>query len=161
MADRDSAPSAWPFDPLAPWEAWARAVDIHAPLSGAVTQAIRAAFAEHLGQLGVINISTTASRDPELERRIVDQVASYGRQLGWLLDGVDALIRAQDPAAYGADDQKAFARVAKLRADVDALKERAAAEHVERIVDDVRALRRDPEGNAELLERLRAALDGD
>jgi hypothetical protein len=161
MPDREAAPSAWPFDPFAAWEAWARAVDLRAPLSGDVSQAIRAAFADHVGQLGLINIGTAASGDPELERRIVDQVASYGRQLGWVLDAVDALIRARDPAAYGADDQEAFERVATLRADVEGLKARAAAERVERLVDDVRTLRRDPEANADVLDRLRAALAGD
>src|ERR671930_2225081 len=104
-------PALWPWDPLSAWEAWTRSIELHAPLSGAVTQAIRTAFADHLGQLGLVNISTAAAGDPELEQRIVEQVASYGRQLGWLLDAVDALIRAQDPARIDADDQEAFDRV--------------------------------------------------
>jgi hypothetical protein len=138
---------------------------------GALARAPRAALggghagdphvARRLGQLGLVNISTAAAGDPQLERRIVEQVASYGRQLGWVLDALDALIRAQDPARIEADDQRAFERVRALRRDVEELKARAVAERVERLVDDVRALQRHPEANAEVLAELRAALAAD
>jgi hypothetical protein len=153
-----ASPAAWPLDPFGIWDAWAHSLEFHAPLSGAVTQAIRTSLADHLGQLGLVNISTAAAGDPQLERRIVEQVASYGRQLGWVLDALDALIRAQDPARIDADDQEAFDRVSALRRDVEQLKATAAAERVERLVDDVRAMQRDPEANADVLAALRAAL---
>jgi hypothetical protein len=147
-----------PLDPFGLWDAWARSLEFHAPLSGAVAQAIQASLAEHLGQLGLVNVNVGAAGDPDLERRIVDHVASYGRQLGWLLDAVDALVRVQAGDAPGDDDRAAFARVADLRREVDAVKAQAAAERVERLIDDVRALAADPEGNGDALRRLRAAL---
>ena len=39
-----------------------------------------------------IEIKTTHSGDPRLEPRIITQVASYGRQLGWLAERVAAVM---------------------------------------------------------------------
>jgi hypothetical protein len=165
MAHRDGAldpPAGWPLDPFGVWEAWARSVaEVHAPLSGAVNQAIQASLLDHLGQLGLINITTTRAGDPELERRIVEDVASYGRQLGWVIEGVDALIRAQRGEPPGDDDARALDQVQTLRRDVDALKARAAAARLEGLVDDIHELRRDPEANAAAIAALRAALGDD
>jgi hypothetical protein len=164
MADRTAEPqtsAASPLDPFGIWEAWTRSFEVHAPLSGPVNQAIQAALLHNLGQLGLINITTTAAGDAGLERRIVEQVASYGRQLGWLTDAVDALVRRQEGDTPDADDQEAFAHVHRLRRDVEELKERAAVERIDRLVDDVRTLQREPVTNADALARLRSALAGD
>jgi SepF-like predicted cell division protein (DUF552 family) len=157
----DAPTPAWPLDPFGVWDAWARTLELHAPLSGAVNQAIEASLARSLGQLGVINISTTRSADPELERRIVEEVAGYGRQLGWVVDALAVLIDARRGRAPGADDERALDQALQLRAQVEALKQQAAADRVERLVADVRRLRREPDANAEVLAALRAALDGD
>src|SRR2546423_14114628 len=66
----------------------------HWPLSGDVSQWINptwwmGSFAQ---QLGFININETSSADPQLEGRIVAEVASYGRQLGWISEAVETLI---------------------------------------------------------------------
>src|SRR5918911_395845 len=138
-----SRPARWPLDPFGFWDAWARALELNAPLSGDVTQAIRAALVEHLGQMGLINLSIGNSPDPRLEQRIVAEVASYGRQLGWMLDALDALVRAQrgEPARDG--DEQALARVGELRDQVQAVKRRSAAERVDRLVADIHELRAD------------------
>ncbi len=62
------------------------------PLSGDVTQ-VWATWARVVGQWGLININVGGSgtADPVTERRIVDEVASYGRQLGRISE---ALIEA-------------------------------------------------------------------
>jgi hypothetical protein len=55
------------------------------PLSGDVTQAINpwSWFFRTVGnQLGLININLGKSSDPELEQRIVNEVGTYGKQLG-------------------------------------------------------------------------------
>lgn len=143
------------------WDTWARSFEVREPFSGAVNQVIRAALLHNLGQLGLINITTTAAGDAGLERRIVEQVASYGRQLGWLTDAVDALISREPGDIPSADDQQAFAQVHELRRDVDALKAREAAERVGRLVEDVRTLRRDRVANADALAKIERALAGD
>ena len=164
MSEGDASgpqPTGWPFDPFGFGEAWAHALGIREPLSGDVTQAIRAALVEHLGQMGLINLSIGSSADPEVERRIVAEVASYGRQLGWVLEALDALVRAQRDEPSRDGDEEALDRVGELRAQVRAVKRRTAAERVVRLVADIRELRADPEANAAALRSLREALDGD
>ena len=65
------------------------------PLSGDVTQAWTT-WARLMGQWGLININVggDSTPDPVLERRIVDEVASYGRQLGRISEALEALIEA-------------------------------------------------------------------
>ena len=123
-----------------------------------MTQAIRTSLADHLGQLGLINISTAASGDPGVERRIVEQVASYGRQLGWLLDAVDVLVRERRGEPPRAGDEAALEQVEQLRGEVEALKARAVGERSELLVADVRALLADADANAETIAALRAVL---
>jgi hypothetical protein len=161
MSESDTAPPGTPPSPLDPfgiWEAWARSLELHAPLSGAVNQAIETSLARSLGQLGLINITTTRAGDPDLERRIIEQVASYGRQLGWVLEAVDALVRAQRGETLDVDDERALHQLGRLRAEVDELKRRAAAERVDQLVAHIRLLRSAPEANAEALASLREAL---
>jgi hypothetical protein len=64
------------------------------PLSGDVSQWINPTW--WLGsfgqQLGFINVNQVNSGDPQLERRIVEEVGSYGRQLGWMTEALDTVI---------------------------------------------------------------------
>jgi hypothetical protein len=111
-------------------------------------------------QLGFININTSRAGDPELERRITEQVASYGRQLGKILDALDVPIRADSrPDLRRKDDQAKLEELQSLRAEVEAVKARTAADRLDQLVSDVRALRADPDANADALRRLREALD--
>jgi hypothetical protein len=163
MTDRDAArssPAPWSLDPFGLWRAWARALEVHAPLSGAVNQAIETSLARSLGQLGLINITTARAGDPDLERRIVEQVASYGRQLGWLLEAVDALVRGHRGEPPQPGDEQALEQARRLRGEVDELKQRAAAERLDDLVGQIHLLRREPEANADALAALRRALDG-
>jgi hypothetical protein len=83
-----------------------------APLSGDVTQAIDTSLIRSFGeQLGFININTTGAGDAQLERRIVEQVASYGRQLGGVLDAVGVLIRHDIAGELPPEDRRALERL--------------------------------------------------
>jgi hypothetical protein len=148
-------------DLAALWAAWLRPWGIHAPLSGDVTQDIETSLVRSLSdQLGLVNISLTGAGDPALERRIVEDVASYGRQLGRVLDALDVLIRHASPAEYPPDDRRALDALRSLREEVEGVKRRAASAELDRLVDGVRALRRDPEANRAALDRLEDALRG-
>jgi hypothetical protein len=74
-------------------------------------------------QLGFININTNAG-DPQLEQRITNQVASYGGQLGWIIDALDVLIRDRQPSTLTPQDTsavnqvKAFMAMSRRRKDV-------------------------------------------
>lgn len=43
-------------------------------------------------RIGEINISNS-SANPDLERDIVENTASYGRQLGWMLEALEVIAR--------------------------------------------------------------------
>ncbi len=65
------------------------------PLSGNVTQAINPwnwVFNPTGGQYGLVNINLGKSADPELEQRILDEVGSYGRQLGRIGEVLEVLL---------------------------------------------------------------------
>lgn len=157
--DAAASLATWPLDLLRAWQAWWRALGFRAPLSGDVTQAIDTSLIRSIGdQLGFININETSTADPALEHRIVTQVASYGRQLGRLVEAVDVLVRRQAGEELDAGDRHALARLHALREQVDAVKQRAAEESVDRLVAQVRALGRNPEANRDALRRLREAL---
>ena len=156
-----AGPALTPEDWLGFWRHWWRAVGVPGPLSGDVDQAIDASLIRSVGdQLGFVNINAARSGDPELERRITEEVASYGRQLGKILDALDVLVRRAQPGALDEPDRRALDEVTALRREVERLKVSASAERVDRLVSDIEALCRD--GNAEraALQRLRQALDG-
>lgn len=65
------------------------------PLSGDVIQAINPwnwFFKSQNGQFGLVNINLGKSADPELEQRILDDVGSYGRQLGRIGEALEVLL---------------------------------------------------------------------
>jgi hypothetical protein len=141
--------------PLTPWEAWLSMFGLRAPLSGDVTQDVAPSIG---GQLGLLNINATRSGDPGLEQRIITQVASYGRQLGRLVEAVDVLVRLQPRDELGEADIRALDQLHKLAEQIAAAKKQAVLDHVDRIVSDIQALSRDPEANAEAIRRVREAL---
>ena len=148
-----------PSNPMDLWLNWWRGVGLFGPLSGDVTQRIDPSLFRAIGdQVGFINVNTAAAGNPALERRITEQVASYGRQLGRILDAVDVLARRADLGDLDPADQRAIDELRELRADIEAVKQRAAADGVDRLVEQVRRLAADPQANREALDRLRDAL---
>jgi hypothetical protein len=89
---------------------------------------------------------------------VVEQVASYGRQLGWVVDALDVLVRARRDEEAEPGDEAALDQVQKLRDQVEALKRREAAERVDALVEQIRLLNSEPQANAPALDKLRAAL---
>ena len=49
-------------------------------------------FAFSGDQIGLLNISIGETRHPEVERTILDEVGSYGRQLGHIGDALEVLL---------------------------------------------------------------------
>jgi hypothetical protein len=115
MAITDGDPSAHAVRPVRPVRHLARAAALHAPLSGAVNRAIQASLLDTLGQLGLVNINMAAAGDRALEWRVVEQVASYGRQLGWVVDAVDVLVRDRRDDEPEAGDEAALHQLQTLR----------------------------------------------
>lgn len=93
-----------------------------------------------------------------MEQRIITQVASYGRQLGRLVEAVDVLARRQPRRGLGEAEIRALDQLHDLAERIAAVKEQEALEQVDRIVAEVRALSRNPQANAEAIRRVREAL---
>jgi hypothetical protein len=156
--NRQTSTVTAPPDPLALWKALGQSMSMYWPLSGAVRQWIRAALVDAKGQLGLLNVNVNGAGDPYLERRITEDVASYGRQLGWLVDALDVLIAHGRPAELGKDEAAALTQVRTLRAEVEKAKAQAARDRINATLADIRRLQEEPERNRDELQLLRDAL---
>lgn len=67
------------------------------PLAGDVIQSLLPWNFLNGAQFGLINISLGKSADPDLEHRILDEVGSYGRQLGRIGEALAVLVAHFDP----------------------------------------------------------------
>jgi hypothetical protein len=102
--------------------------ELHWPLSGDVTQWINPSWwmGSLAQQFGFININETSSADPQLEQRIVAEVASYGRQLGWISEALETVIGCVRHAGLTdkltGTEQRALERLDRLVHDVQRVK---------------------------------------
>jgi hypothetical protein len=96
------------------------------PLGGDVTQWIRTTWIKSLSdQTGFININNVRAGDPEVERRIIEDVASYGRQLGRIMEALDVVIgqlRLGERTDLTADERHALQDFSDLVQQVQMLK---------------------------------------
>ena len=78
------------------------------------------------GQIGLFNINLGQSGDPALEQQILDEVGSYGRQLGRIGDALKVLLAHVDLGALK-PEEKAAIDALKLQLEyVDVLKREQA-----------------------------------
>jgi len=134
------------------------------PFSGDVTQAINpwALWLRLMSQIGFVNINLTKSSDPALERRITEDVAGYGRQLGRVIELLEALLTHTDKTAWSAGEKKALDDFLDLAAEIAALKGGYTAptkSNVDRFIEGIRRLKEsDGQKYGEVIERLRKEL---
>ena len=103
---------------------WWELFGLRAPWSGDVTQPIDTSLLRASGsQLGFININEQAAGNAGLEQRIVTQEASYGRQLGRLMDAVAVLMRHTDLEALSPSERAPLDALLQLRGRIDAVKD--------------------------------------
>lgn len=74
-------------NPLSAWQSF------QMPLSGDVTQPWSWAFGPTTTQLGLFNINLGRSGNPQIEQDVLDEVGSYGKQLGCIGDALAVLIK--------------------------------------------------------------------
>jgi hypothetical protein len=85
------------------------------PLSGDVVQSINPFTAFMTGgQFGLVNINLGQSSEPKIEEEVLSDVASYGKQLGRIGDGLIVLLNHFHPREPLSTDETAA---------IDALKE--------------------------------------
>lgn len=96
------------------------------------------------GQLGIINISGNASNDPDIEREVIENVATYGRQLGRISEVLEALLRRADTAQWTGDEAHALEDFTSMVRDIEAVKNGrlpATTENVNSLIDSINALK--------------------
>jgi hypothetical protein len=73
-------------------------------------------------QFGLFNIDLGQSRDPALERTILDEVGSYGRQLGRIGDALEVILKHVDLGALSKPESEAIALLKAQLIEIDRLK---------------------------------------
>ena len=73
-------------------------------------------------QFGLFNIDLGQSRDPALERTILDEVGSYGRQLGRIGDALEVILRHVDLGALSKPESDAIALLKAQLIEIDRIK---------------------------------------
>ena len=137
------------------------------PLSGDVWQAINpwSWWLESTGQqVGFINIYQTEAGDPDQEREIVENVASYGKQLGRIIDALTLVLRHESFSSLEPDEELAKRRFLEMTDEISAVKGDFTApspESVDRLLEGMSRIRQqDPESyrmlRARLLEGLKS-----
>jgi hypothetical protein len=98
------------------------------PLSGNVSQTINPwTWYSQLaaGQIGLVNINLGRSSDPALEQTILDEVGSYGRQIGRLGEALEAVLAHLPIEQWDAPAQDAVADFRAQLREVQRLKHKA------------------------------------
>ncbi|MBV8687345.1 MAG: hypothetical protein JOZ90_12860 [Alphaproteobacteria bacterium] len=75
-------------------------------------------------QLGLVNISLGQTAHPEIERKVLDEVGSYGRQLGRIGDALEVLIDHVRLEGLSAAERDALAILKGQLAEVRRVKQR-------------------------------------
>ena len=141
-------------------------------MSGDVWQAINpwSWWLESTGQqVGFINIYQTEAGDPDKEREIVEDVASYGKQLGRIVDALRVVLRHGSFSDLEPDEESAKRRFLEMAEEISAVKGDFAApseQSVDRFLVGMNRVRKqDPQSyrmlRARLLEGLQSETDGE
>ncbi len=100
---------------------------VRLPLSGDVSQVINPmSWTTNASQIGFFNVDLGSSGDPEIERQVIADVGSYGRQLGRIGDVLGILLQHIDKSSLSAHEAATIGDFeAQLRA-VDRIKAKRA-----------------------------------
>ena len=104
--------------------------NVRLPLSGDVTQAINPwnwMLSSVGSQFGFVNINLGRSSDPQLEQQILEEVGSYGRQLGRIGDVLSVLLRHVKVDDLPDDDKKKIWAFESQLEEIERLKAQRSA----------------------------------
>jgi hypothetical protein len=97
------------------------------PWGGDVSQAFRLMFAPRGNVFSFLNFDFGKTPDPDVEREIVDDVGSYGRQLGRIGDALAVLIEHFEPKReLTRAEARAIDDLRRMQEEIVAVKRRAA-----------------------------------
>ena len=130
------------------------------PLGGDVGQTWSWWLNQSLRQFGLINIEQTVSSDPELERKIVTEVAGYGKQLGRMVEALSAVLEHSRNMPFTTDEKKAVSDFKQMAVAITNEKHRhgtSTEEMLERVIDEAKD-ERDSQAGRRLIDRMREAV---
>lgn len=84
-------------------------------------------FVAEGSQVGLFNISIGATRHPDVERSVLEEVGSYGRQLGHIGDALEVLIDHFDQTSLPQPQRDALAILKGELAEIRKVKARELA----------------------------------
>lgn len=143
------------------------ASDFLFPLSGDVTQTLNPFqfwIKSMSQQSGFININNIHSGDPDLERKIVENVAGYGKQLGILMDLMAVMVDKLEEKDLTEPQCRSVEKFKVLdehirQAKWDHSKAGLTTTAVDRLMEDVTILKeKDPITYKKLVERIEKGL---
>ena len=134
---------------------------VRQPLSGDVWQAINpwSWWLEYTGQqVGFINIYQTEAGDPDKELEIVENVASYGKQLGRIVDALSMVLRHESFSDLEPDEELAKQRFLEMADEIAAARGKditPSTESVDRFLAGMSRMRKqDPQAYLTLRQRM-------
>ncbi len=120
-------------------------------------------FRSSMGQFGFINVNEMQSDDPDQEQRIVNGVASYGKQLGRVVEALQAVCEHLEPLNPGGwapaqrEAVKSFLRLAEEMAAFKSRNQPVTQWTINDLVAALRSLReQDPVSYERVQQGLRA-----
>ena len=140
------------------------------PLSGDVSQIINpwTLWLKSLNQqLGFINITNVKSGNWEKEKEIIEEVASYGRQLGWIIEVLDLVISRLKFNNLTEEERTTLRQFSELIKRIEEVKQDSNSSkltlgNVDRMISDIRDLRkRDETAYREIVSRIKDAFLGE
>ena len=85
-------------------------------------------FYQQGAQFGLINIDLGQTAHPEIEKELLDEVGSYGRQIGRIGDAIEVLMRHVDRSKLEPEEKDVLLILEGQLAKVREVKKRARAE---------------------------------
>lgn len=85
-------------------------------------------FMNQGAQFGMININLGQTSRPDIERKVLDEVGSYGRQLGRIGDALEVLIDHVPLEGLGKDERDALDILKGQLAEIRKVKRRERAD---------------------------------
>jgi hypothetical protein len=134
------------------------------PLSGDVTQAINpwSWWLSSMRQFGFVNINQMESSNPEMEREILENVASYGRQLGRIIEALSVALEHTQFSNLTEDEQQALECFTEMATEIAAVKGgyvTLSEETLDHFLAGIRRLKdKDPQTYQNVVDRLRQEL---
>ena len=109
-------------------------------------------------QIGFINISAAASAKPDVEKYVIENVATYGRQLGRISDVLDFALKQLGADKWKDEQADALNDFRTMKVEIDAVKSNRLPPTESNVSDLIAGIKALKDSNREEYERICAEL---